>query len=241
MNNVKKNRTGLRLLGSVNNGNYKRFTMNKTQQNQPVYSKVQPRCPGSKGKRGNNECQGSNTKVGCKTCWGCTYSFDVSNIAFSGTYPTYGSFININPIVDSSGLSPCEWQYNGLVDGFQSDGDLAGNGQVSINIENDTCINTNDIFGIYFYAPVGGATGLYIGEYRLCNGDLEPSSYPSLAIDEGRIVTTATRMGAPYRNPIAGWRIVLIPQYIAQVFKVAPIDLLFDLVCKKSRAVVNKQ
>ena len=50
MNNVKKNRTGLRLLGSVGGGNYRRFTMNKTQQNQPVYSNIQPRCPGIKRK-----------------------------------------------------------------------------------------------------------------------------------------------------------------------------------------------
>ena len=110
MNNVKKNRTGLRLLGNRR----VRFTMNKTQQNQPVYSKVQPRCPGSKGDRAGQPCKGSNTNVGCKTCYGCLYSFDVSSNAFNGAYPTYGSFASVNLIVDSSTNEPCEWQYNAM-------------------------------------------------------------------------------------------------------------------------------
>ena len=117
MNNVKKNRTGLKLLGSGNN-NFRRFTMNKTQQNQPVYSNVQPRCPGIKGQRGGKDCSGSNTNVGCKSCFGCIYTFDVSSNAFGGSYPSYGSFININLVVDSSSNPPCEWQYNGIVEGF---------------------------------------------------------------------------------------------------------------------------
>ena len=87
MNNVKKNRTGLRLLGSVRGGNYRRFTMNKTQQNQPVYSNIQPRCPGTKGKRGCTDCSGSNTNVGCRSCLGCTYTFDVSSNAFERSLP----------------------------------------------------------------------------------------------------------------------------------------------------------
>ncbi len=64
MNNIKKNRTGVRMLG--NGHKWTRFTMNKTQKNQPVYSKVQPRCPGVKGQRGDKDCLGSNTNVGCK-------------------------------------------------------------------------------------------------------------------------------------------------------------------------------
>ena len=99
MNNIKKNRTRLKLLG---NGRRARFTMNKTQQNQPVYSKVQPRCPGSKGNKAGQICKGSNTNVGCQTCYGCLYSFDVSSNTFNGAYPTYGSFASVNLIVDSS-------------------------------------------------------------------------------------------------------------------------------------------
>jgi len=208
MNNVKKNRTGLRLLGSGNN-NFRRFTMNKTQQNQPVYSNVQPRCPGIKGQRGGKDCSGSNTNVGCKTCYGCTYTFDVSSNAFGGAYPSYGSFININPVVDSSSNPPCEWQYNGIVEGFSLNGvDPNYNAHIEISIEDNKCINAHSITGVYFYAPVGGNNGTYVGQFRNCSGTSIHTKYKfsTTFVSQGKFVTTAKRMGAPYRNPIAGWR-----------------------------------
>ena len=168
MNNVKKNRTGLRLLGSGNN-NFRRFTMNKTQQNQPVYSNIQPRCPGTKGKRGCTDCSGSNTNVGCKSCFGCVYTFDVSSGAFHGGHPSYGSFININPTVDSSSNPPCEWQYNGIVEGFALNNDPNFGATVQISIEDNKCIDRNTITGVYFYAPVGGNNGTYTGHFRNCS------------------------------------------------------------------------
>ena len=206
MNNVKKNRTGLRLLGSGNN-NFRRFTMNKTQQNQPVYSNVQPRCPGIKGQRGGKDCSGSNTNVGCKSCVGCIYTFDVSSNAFLGGYPSYGSFININPVVDSSSNPPCEWQYNGIVEGFSLNGPLPYNARVQISIEDNKCVSVQDICGVYFYAPVGGNNGTYTGNYYDCTGTPIHSNYEfGSTPTPSKFVTTAKRMGAPYRNPIAGWR-----------------------------------
>ena len=206
MNNVKKNRTGLRLLGSGNN-NFRRFTMNKTQQNQPVYSNVQPRCPGIKGQRGGKDCSGSNTNVGCKSCLGCLYTFDVSSNAFGGSYPSYGSFININPVVDSSSNPPCEWQYNGIVEGFSLNGTLPYNARVQISIEDNKCVSVQDICGVYFYAPVGGNNGTYTGNYYDCTGTPIHSYYEfGSTPTPSKFVTTAKRMGAPYRNPIAGWR-----------------------------------
>jgi len=209
MNNVKKNRTGLKLLGSVRGGNYRRFTMNKTQQNQPVYKNIEPRCPGSKGKRGCTDCSGSNTNVGCKTCWGCTYTFDVSSGAFGGAYPSYGSFANVNPIVDSSSNPPCEWRFNAIVEGFSLNSvDPNYNARVQISIEDNKCINVNSITGVYFYAPVGGNNGTYVGQFNDCSVSPQPvqTPYDISGLRQSKFVTTAKRMGAPYRNPIAGWR-----------------------------------
>ena len=208
MNNVKKNRTGLKLLGSGNN-NFRRFTMNKTQQNQPVYSNVQPRCPGIKGQRGGKDCSGSNTNVGCKSCLGCLYTFDVSSNAFGGSYPSYGSFININLVVDSSSNPPCEWQYNGIVEGFSLNGSLPYNARVQISIEDNKCVSVQDICGVYFYAPVGGNNGTYVGNFNHCTvppGPVVNTIYDIINLKQSNFVTTAKRMGAPYRNPIAGWR-----------------------------------
>jgi hypothetical protein len=208
MNNVKKNRTGLKLLGSGNN-NFRRFTMNKTQQNQPVYSNVQPRCPGIKGQRGGKDCSGSNTNVGCKSCLGCLYTFDVSSNAFGGSYPSYGSFININPVVDSSSNPPCEWKYNGIVEGFSLNGSLPYNARVQISIEDNKCVSVQDICGVYFYAPVGGNNGTYVGHFNHCTvppGPVVKTIYDIIHLKQSKFVTTGKRMGAPYRNPIAGWR-----------------------------------
>ena len=222
MNNIKKNRTGLKLLGArrdsagrVYGGKYHRFTMNKTQQNQPVYSNVQPRCPGIKGQRGGKDCSGSKTNVGCKSCFGCVYTFDVSSNAFGGAYPSYGNFININPVVDLSSNPPCEWQYNGIVEGFSLTGTLPYNARVQISIEDNKCISVQDIRGVYFYAPIGGNNGTYTGNFYDCSGTSIHSHYkfgPTLT--SSKFITTAKRMGAPYRNPIAGWRNSLNCNYI---------------------------
>jgi len=190
-----------------NGRKWTRFTMNKTQQNQPVYKNIEPRCPGSKGKRGCADCSGSNTNVGCKTCWGCTYSFDVSSNAFHGAYPSYGDFANVNLIVDNSNNPPCEWKYNAIVEGFSIYLNDPSNTRVSINIEDNKCVSVQDICGVYFYAPVGGATGVYVGQFKNCNNVTEEISGNKMSFpDQSRFVTTAKRMGAPYRNPIAGWR-----------------------------------
>ena len=216
MSNIKKNRTGFRLLGNRR----VRFTMNKTQQNQPVYSKVQPRCPGSKGNKAGQICKGSNTNVGCKTCYGCLYSFDVSSNAFNGAYPTYGSFASVNLLVDSSANEPCEWQYNAIVESFALTTPTGTNNgaTVTLNIEDEKCINASSIEGVYFYAPVGGTLGVYTGRYRVCTGVnaqgiktyiTEDSQYlfnNDTVTQIGPYPNNAKRMGAPYRNPIAGWR-----------------------------------
>ena len=216
MSNIKKNRTGLRLLGNRR----VRFTMNKTQQNQPVYSKVQPRCPGSKGNKAGQICKGSNTNVGCKTCYGCVYTFDVSSNAFRGAYPTYGSFASVNLLVDSSANEPCEWQYNAIVESiaFPTPSGTNTGARVTLNIEDEKCINASSIEGVYFYAPVGGTLGVYTGRYRVCTGvnaqgiktyRTEDSQYlfdNNTVTQIGPYPNDAKRMGAPYRNPIAGWR-----------------------------------
>ena len=178
MNNIKNKRTGLKLLGSVSNGKYRRFTMNKTQQYQPVYSSVQPRCPGIRGNRGAQPCSGSNTNVGCKSCPGCLYTIDVSSNAFNGAFPTYGSFASVNVKVDSSANEPCEWQYNAIVESFSltiSTSATTG-ARIQLNIEDERCINAGSIEGVYFYAPVGGTLGVYTGRYRLCDGALQDLS-----------------------------------------------------------------
>jgi len=197
MSNVKKNRTRLKFL----NGKTRRFTMNKTQQNQPVYSKIQPNCPGKKGKRGNKDCPGSNTNVGCQTCNGCTYTFTVKSAAFNNIYPSWGSFASINPITDSSGNPPCEWRYNAIVQGFSLN---SGTATVTISIEDDKCVGT--FTGVYFYAPVGSATGTYVGSFTKCDGSTVPLLHTISVPVENHFAKTAKRMGAPYRNPIAGWR-----------------------------------
>ena len=212
MSNIKKNRTGLRLLGNRR----VRFTMNKTQQNQPVYSKVQPRCPGKKGYKAGQPCKGSNTKVGCKTCYGCLYSFDVSSNAFNGAYPTYGSFASVNLLVDSSANEPCEWQYNAIVESFSISLTDPSNSTVTLNIEDEKCINASSIEGVYFYAPVGGTLGVYTGKYQVCIGvnaqgqpqySSQVSQFPfTSGPTQNKFPNNAKRMGAPYRNPIAGWR-----------------------------------
>ena len=214
MNNIKNKRTGLKLLGSVSNGKYRRFTMNKTQQHQPVYSSVQPRCPGIRGNRGAQPCSGSNTKVGCKSCPGCLYTIDVSSNAFNGAFPTYGSFASVNVKVDSSANEPCEWQYNAIVESFSLTSTAPG-ARIQLNIEDERCINVNSIESVYFYAPVGGTLGVYTGIYRLCDGTQEPSLYPISSLPESKFIKTSKRMGAPYRNPIAGFRKALNCDYKA--------------------------
>ena len=156
MNNIKNKRTGLKLLGSVSNGKYRRFTMNKTQQHQPVYSSVQPRCPGKRGNRGAQPCSGSTiqnipgnlpttdflrTNVGCKSCPGCLYTIDVSSNAFNGAFPTYGSFASVNVRVDSSANEPCEWQYNAIVESFSLTPSISANtgARIQLNIEDERC------------------------------------------------------------------------------------------------------
>jgi len=138
--------------------------------------------------------------------------FLCSSNAFLGAYPTYGSFININPIVDSSANPPCEWQYNGIVEGFSlypSTGTTSG-ARVQISIEDYRCINAGAITGVYFYAPVGASTGVYTGTYTDCCGNTISSDYlfdpTTIPPTEKKFATNAKRMGAPYRNPIAGWR-----------------------------------
>ena len=205
MNNVKKNRTRLKML----NGKPSRFTMNKTQKNQPVYSIVQPRFPGAKGNKADKNCPGSNTKIGCQTCYGCTYSFDVSGAAFNGFMPSYGSFASINPLVDSSDNPPCEWKYNAIVQGFSNNVNQTYDKTITISIEDDRCVGKPT--GVYFYSPVGGNNGVYIGAYQECGTPLPPLFQPTSIYDISNInvnnfIKTAKRMGAPYRNPIAGWR-----------------------------------
>ena len=221
MNNIKKNRTRLKLLG---NGRRVRFTMNKTQQNQSVYSNIQPRCPGNRGNRAGQICKGSSTNVGCKSTYGCTYAVDVSSNAFAGAFPTYGSFASVNLIVDSSANEPCEWQYNAIVEAATTTG-LSGNNsfRVTLNIEDEKCINASSIQGVYFYAPVGGSLGVYTGSYQVCTGinglgqkiyTTETSQYPFGGTPvENKFVNGACRVGAPYRNPIAGWRKTLDCNY----------------------------
>ena len=217
MNNIKNKRTGLKLLGSVSNGKYRRFTMNKTQQHQPVYSSVQPRCPGIRGNRGAQPCSGSNTNVGCKSCPGCLYTIDVSSNAFNGAFPTYGSFASVNVKVDSSANEPCEWQYNAIVESFSltTSTSATTGARIQLNIEDERCINAGSIEGVYFYAPVGGTLGVYTGRYRLCDGTLQNSLYlfENNAATESKFIKTSKRMGAPYRNPIAGFRKALNCDY----------------------------
>jgi len=213
----------LKLLG---NGRLARFTMNKTQLNQAVYSNIQPRCPGSRGSKAGEICKGSSTNVGCKSTYGCTYAVDVSSNAFNGAFPAYGSFASVNLIVDSSANEPCEWQYNAIV---EAAGPIPGGSgdnsyRVTLNIEDEKCINASSIKGVYFYAPVGGSLGVYIGEYQVCTGinglgqkiyTPEPSQYPfgGGTPVENKFVNGACRVGAPYRNPIAGWRKTLDCNY----------------------------
>ncbi len=200
MNNIKKNRTRLKLLG---NGRLARFTMNKTQQNQAVYSNIQPRRPGSRGSKAGEICKGSSTNVGCKSTYGCTYTFDVSSNAFNGAFPTYGSFVSVNLIVDSSANEPCEWEYNAIVEAFNP-GPPTGNSTIVLNIENEKCGVT--IKGVYFYAPVGGVTGLYAGTYRVCPFPYTIEGTALGLVTPNKYINGARRCGAPYRNPIAGFR-----------------------------------
>lgn len=197
MNNIKKNRTRLQILG----GKRQRFTMNKTQQNQSVYSNIQPRCPGSRGSKAGEICKGSSTNVGCKSTYGCTYTFDVSSNAFNGAFPTYGSFVSVNLIVDSSANEPCEWEYNAIVESFNPG---TTNSTIVLNIENEKCgVN---IEGVYFYAPVGGVTGLYAGRYRVCPFPYTIEGTALGLVTPNKYINGARRCGAPYRNPIAGFR-----------------------------------
>ena len=60
---------------------------------------------------------------------------------------------------------------------------------------------------------MGGTLGVYTGSYRLCDGTPEPSLYPISGRTESPFIKTAKRMGAPYRNPIAGFRKALNCNY----------------------------
>ena len=70
-------------------------------------------------------------------------------------------------------------------------------------------VSAQDICGVYFYAPVGGNSGTYTGNFRDCyqaTGHITESVMNFPSQNQHKFVTTAKRMGAPYRNPIAGWR-----------------------------------
>ena len=205
MNTIKKKRARKKF--DIQQNRFLPFTFNKTVRNQPNYTNMQPRCPGNKGNRGNKQCKGSNTLTGCKTCTGCLYSFDVSGAIFNGAYPEYGTFVNINPSLDSN-YNLCEWRYNGIVDNITNSGIPSHDIQITLNIENDTCIKIKDISGIYFQPPKGSNRGVIAGYYYLCIDNklhIDPS-HNIINLYQDKIITTAKRMGAPYRNPIAGWR-----------------------------------
>ena len=141
MNTIKKKRARKKFDAEYNR--FLPFKLNKTARNQPIYTNVQPRCPGNKGNRGNKQCKGSNTLTGCKTCTGCLYSFDVEETIFNGYLPERGDYVNINPTLYSN-KSLCEWRYNAIVDNIIHLG-LVNNYeriQITLNIEDNKCLNT---------------------------------------------------------------------------------------------------
>lgn len=207
MNTIKKKRARKKFDAEYNR--FLPFTLNKTAQNQPNYTNVQPRCPGNKGNRGNKQCKGSNTLTGCKTCTGCLYSFDVEETIFNGYLPERGDYVNINPTLYSN-KSLCEWRYNAIVDNIIHLG-LVNNYeriQITLNIEDNKCLKPVDISGIYFQPDHGTNQGVVAGYYYDCSKNklIQDPYHNIYNIKTEEIITTSKRMGAPYRNPIAGWR-----------------------------------
>jgi hypothetical protein len=208
MNNIKKNRTKLKVI----NSKIQRFTFNKTAKDQPRYENIQPRYPGSKGFKASKMCKGSSTNVGCKICNGYTYFFEINGAVFNGALPKYGSIIAVNPIsiINNPLLLndvPCDWLHTGYVASMEETGDPTFNYRIEISIEDESRVSPSYIRGVYFFQPVGGNVGAYTGQYVNCEGQFIDTSYLFKETpQENEFILTAKRMGAPYRNPLAGWR-----------------------------------
>ena len=167
MNNIKKNRTQLK----VTNSKIQRFTFNKTAKDQPRYENIQPKF---------EKCL--KTNVGCKKCYGYNYIIQIDSSAFNNNFPEYGNLIAINPVCDIENplvltKIPLNWSNIGTVISSGFTNDLIYDYKIYISIENDKQILESDIRGIYFFNPVATNFGLYTGEYKNCKGEFKKTQY----------------------------------------------------------------
>lgn len=192
MNNIKKNRTRVKSF------------FNKDLKVTNIYKNIEPR-NGVAKVDGTGCC--NNPNVGCGVCKGCTYTINLA----SNDHPTqyewnsYSIYVAVNPIIPASREAPCVWAYTAKII-YPLPGSVTGPVTTfTISIESNKCIDKT-IKGIYIYPSVVGGQGKHVGKYTNCaDGGAHPGTELS-SITPNPITTKGTRTGAPYRNPIAGWR-----------------------------------
>ena len=183
--NIKKNRTR------------GKSYFNKDLQATNIYKNIEPRNGVAKAD-GTGCC--NNPNVGCGRCKGCIYTITPAIIdqPTQDEWALLSMYVAVNPIQKASREAPCDWAYTAKIISHTT-------GAFTISIESNKCIDQTTIKSIYIYPSVVGGQGKYIGEYTNCDNDSPIVTSLSLKL-ENSIITKGTRTGAPYRNPIAGWR-----------------------------------
>jgi hypothetical protein len=180
MNNIKKNRT-----------RGKSFFNKDVKMN--LYKNIEPR-------NGVN-----NSNVGCGVCKGCTYTITPNVAIDKDVWNSLSVYLAVNPTQKVSQEAPCDWDYTAKIISSPSPGSATGSvASFKINIESNKCISET-ITGVYIYPSVAGGQGKYVGEYTNCDSNSVIGAALTSAT-KNSIITKGTRTGAPYRNPIAGWR-----------------------------------
>jgi len=187
MNNIKKNRTR------------GKSYFNKDLQGTNIYKNIEPRNGVAKAD-GTGCC--NNPNVGCGVCKGCTYTITPNISIDKDVWNSLSMYLAVNPTRKSNLEAPCNWDYTAKI--ISPSASVTGSvASFKINIESNKCIDKT-ITGVYIYPSAAGGQGTYIGELFDCVS----SSLTGTAVTftKQSIPTKGTRTGAPYRNPIAGWR-----------------------------------
>jgi hypothetical protein len=188
MNNIKKNRTR------------GKSYFNKDLQGTNIYKNIEPRNGVAKAD-GTGCC--NNPNVGCGVCKGCTYTITPANPATEDEWNSLSMYVAVNPTQKSNLEAPCNWDYTAKIISPQPGSATGSVATFTISIESNKCIDKTTIKGIYIYPCVAGGQGKYIGKYTNCDSGVTGTR---LTATSNSITTKGTRTGAPYRNPIAGWR-----------------------------------
>ena len=185
MNNIKKNRT--------RGPSY----FNKDSSGTNIYKNIEPR---------NGCC--NNPNVGCGVCKGCTYTITPATQPTQSEWNSLSVYAAVNPTQKSNLEAPCNWDYTAKIISPLPGSQIGPVTTFTISIESNKCIDKTTIKGIYIYPSVPGGQGKHVGQYTNCDiAGVHPNAGTALSQRlENPIITKGTRTGAPYRNPIAGWR-----------------------------------